>query len=89
MLPISKSVVTKKTKKTGSVYYKHTGFPGGLKKTTLGTILEGRFPERAIELSVRRMMPTNKMRKHLMRHLYIYKGDTHPHIAQCPKPLSF
>ena len=44
-------------KLTDKVYYRHTGHPGGIKSTTAGKILSGRFPERAIEMAVKRMLP--------------------------------
>ena len=52
-----------------------------------GQILEGKFPERVLELAVKRMMPGGPLKRQQMTHLKIYGGATHPHDAQNPKPL--
>lgn len=69
------------------IYYRHSGYPGGLKKITLRKQLE-RHPERVIRSAVRGMLPRNSLGKRLLRNLRIYAGPTHPHSAQNPKPLS-
>ncbi|HRN88465.1 50S ribosomal protein L13 [Hyphomicrobium sp.] len=69
------------------VYYRHTGYAGGIKATTPKQILEGRFPERVIELAVERMLARGPLQRKLMRNLKIYKGTEHPHAAQTPTPL--
>jgi len=63
------------------VYYRHTGYMGGLKETTLAEMLE-RKPERVIELAVRGMLPRNKLARRLLGHLKVYAGPEHPHGAQ-------
>lgn len=63
------------------VYYRHTGYIGGLKETTLNDMLE-RNPRRVIELSVRGMLPRNRLSRHLLGHLKVYAGPDHPHEAQ-------
>jgi large subunit ribosomal protein L13 len=63
------------------VYYRHTGYMGGIKEENLGSLLKRR-PERVIELAVRGMLPRNKLAKHLLRHLKVYGGADHPHEAQ-------
>jgi large subunit ribosomal protein L13 len=63
------------------IYYRHTGYMGGLKETTLGDMLQ-RKPERVIELAVRGMLPRNKLARHLLGHLKVYAGPEHPHGAQ-------
>ncbi|WP_333795303.1 50S ribosomal protein L13 [Hyphomicrobium sp.] len=68
-------------------YYRHTGYPGGLKTTTPRRIIEGRFPERVIELAVERMLRRGPLQRKLMRNLKIYKGAEHPHAAQTPIAL--
>src|SRR5690606_6590428 len=68
-------------------YYRHTGYVGGLKTTTPKRILEGRFPERVIELAVERMLRRGPLQRKLMRNLKVYKGTEHPHAAQTPTPL--
>ena len=72
------------------IYYRHTGYMGGLKETPLGDMLQ-RQPRRVIELSVRGMLPRNRLARHLLRHLKVYAGPDHPHEAQVnagPQPLS-
>ena len=68
-------------------YYRHTGYPGGLKIRTPRMIQEGKFPERIVELAVERMMKRGPLQRKLMRNLKIYKGPDHPHAAQNPVAL--
>jgi large subunit ribosomal protein L13 len=63
------------------IYYRHTGYMGGLKETTLRNRME-RQPERVIEDAVKGMLPRNKLARHLLRHLKVYAGPEHPHEAQ-------
>jgi large subunit ribosomal protein L13 len=69
------------------VYYRHSGFPGGLRTQTAREVLD-RHPERLIEMAVRGMLPTNKMRDVQLRRLKVYKGAEHPHTAQTPGELA-
>jgi large subunit ribosomal protein L13 len=66
------------------VYYRHSGYPGGMKTTTLRQTLEGRFPERALQHAVRGMVMHNRLGKDIMSRLKIYAGPEHPHEAQKP-----
>jgi large subunit ribosomal protein L13 len=68
-------------------YYRHTGYPGGIKGVTAGKVLEGRFPERILEKAVERMIPRGPLGRQQMRNLRIFKGGEHPHAAQDPQPL--
>jgi len=68
------------------VYYRHTGYPGGLRKVTVSKMLETR-PERVIEEAVLGMLPKNKLRKQFARRLRVYRGAAHPHEAQKPEVL--
>lgn len=68
------------------IYYRHSGYPGGLKKRTLRE-LRASHPERVIELAVRGMLPRNTLGEHLRRKLKVYAGPTHPHQAQQPVPV--
>lgn len=68
-------------------YYKHTGYPGGIKETTPARILEGRFPERVLEKAVERMIPSGPLGRQQMRNLRVYAGTEHPHEAQSPETL--
>jgi large subunit ribosomal protein L13 len=74
----------KSEKKSGKIYYRHTGFPGGIKQTTAGKLLEGKFADRVIKLAVRRMLPGNKLCMNIFKNLFVYSGPQHPHEAQKP-----
>ena len=73
-------------KATDKIYFRHTGYPGGIKETSFGKLMET-HPERAIEIAVKGMMPRNKLSKAMLGKLKIYAGGEHPHTAQQPKPL--
>ena len=79
----------KADKKDGKIYYRHTGFVGGIKEITAGKILEGKFPERVLEFAVRRMITRNNLGRDQMKNLYIYAGDNHPHAGQKPAVYDF
>ena len=68
-------------------YFWHTGYPGGIKERSARQILEGRFPERALEAAVRRMMPRGPLGRQQMKNLRVYAGAAHPHEAQQPESL--
>lgn len=68
-------------KRQQKIYYRHTGYMGGLKETTLEEML-AKDPRRVIELAVRGMLPRNRLASHLLRHLKVYSGPDHPHEAQ-------
>jgi large subunit ribosomal protein L13 len=74
-------------KHTDKIYYRHTGYPGGIKQRTPRQILEGKFPERVVEKAVERMLKRGPLQRKLMRNLKVYKGAEHPHAAQNPQPL--
>ena len=67
-------------------YYRHSGYPGGLRTRTLGEMLE-RKPEDVIRLAVRGMLPRNRLARQQLRKLKVYAGPDHPHTAQKPEPL--
>ncbi|HHJ07412.1 MAG TPA: 50S ribosomal protein L13 [Anaerolineae bacterium] len=68
------------------IYYRHSGYPGGLKQITLREQLN-RFPERAIEHAVKGMLPKNRLGRRMFKKLKVYAGAEHPHAAQQPQPL--
>ncbi len=77
-------------KRDDKVYYKHTGYPGGLKDTTAAKILDGRFPERVLKKAVQRMLPKESpLARQQLSHLHIYAGAEHPHTAQKPEKIDF
>jgi large subunit ribosomal protein L13 len=75
--------------KKGKFYYRHTGFPGGIKETTAGKILMGKYPERVIQMAVQRMISRNTLGSKQMGNLHVYAGEEHPHQAQQPKVFDF
>jgi large subunit ribosomal protein L13 len=68
------------------MYYRHSGYPGGLKKRTLNDMLERR-PEEVIRLAVRGMLPKNRLARKQLTKLKVYAGPEHPHEAQKPQKL--
>lgn len=83
----SKVVLTGK-KAEQKFYYRHSGYPGGLKKMRYDELLS-RWPERAVYLAVKRMLPSNRLGRALMGKLKIYAGSSHPHEAQKPSRWQF
>lgn len=75
--------------KDGKIYYRHTGFPGGIKQVTAGKLLAGKYPERVITLAVSRMITKNVLGAKQLSHLYVYAADQHPHAAQQPELCNF
>jgi len=69
------------------VYYRHTGYAGGIKGISAGKLLEGRFPERVLEKAVERMIPRGPLGRQQMRNLHLFAGTEHPHAGQQPEPL--
>jgi large subunit ribosomal protein L13 len=68
------------------MYYRHSGYPGGLRQVTLRRRLET-HPERVIESAVRGMLPKNRLGRKMYKKLKVYAGPDHPHQAQKPKPM--
>ncbi len=73
-------------KETGKIYYRHSGYPGGIKGTSLGRMRET-HPERIIEKAVKGMLPRNPLGRAMFKQLKVYAGATHPHSAQQPETL--
>ncbi|OGO15846.1 MAG: 50S ribosomal protein L13 [Chloroflexi bacterium RBG_13_68_17] len=82
----AKITVTGK-KLDNKIYFRHSGYPGGVRKVTLRDQL-ARFPERVVQAAVWGMLPHNRMGRKLLRKLKVYGGTDHPHQAQNPKPLA-
>ena len=68
------------------VYYRHSGYPGGLRSITLREQLK-RYPTRPVELAVKGMLPKNKLGRKMLKKLKVYTGSEHPHQAQEPVVL--
>jgi large subunit ribosomal protein L13 len=73
--------------KLGEFRYRHSGYPGGLSKRTVGELLDTR-PERLIEIAVKGMLPKNTLGRAQLKKLKIYRGPAHPHAAQKPQPFT-
>lgn len=70
------------------MYYRHSGYPGGLKSTTAKDLLQ-RKPERVLEHAVKGMLPKNRLGRRMFKKMKIYTGPQHPHEAQQPEVLTF
>lgn len=68
------------------IYYRHTGFPGGIRETNFAKLHATR-PERVLQKAVKGMLPKGPLGYAMLRKLKVYAGDTHPHSAQQPKAL--
>jgi large subunit ribosomal protein L13 len=82
----AKDTVVTGNKETDKIYYRHSGFPGGIKDATLAEVRE-KFPERLIEKAVKGMLPKNKLSPERMKRLKIYAGPEHNHAAQTPEKV--
>jgi large subunit ribosomal protein L13 len=74
-------------KRAAKRYYRHSGYPGGMRSRTLGEMLERR-PEEVIRLAVRGMLPRNRLGRKQLTKLKVYAGPDHPHAAQQPQPMA-
>ena len=74
-------------KRQQKMYYRHTGYPGGLRQRSAAQVLEGRHPERVIQEAVRRMLPKGPLGRDQLRKLHVYAGPEHPHQGAKPEPL--
>lgn len=73
-------------KRSDKKYYRHSGYPGGIKERTLTEMLERR-PEEVIRLAVKGMLPRNRLARKQLTKLKVYAGPDHPHTAQKPQPM--
>ena len=74
-------------KRADSIFYWHTGYPGGIKGRSKGAILDGKHPERVIMKAVERMVARGPLGRQIMSNLRVYAGPSHPHEAQQPTTL--
>ncbi len=74
-------------KSKDKIYYRHTGYPGGIKQRVAGDILTGKHPERVLMKAVERMLPKGPLGRRVFSNLKVYAGEEHPHHAQNPKSL--
>jgi large subunit ribosomal protein L13 len=83
----AEKVYVQPKKKLQKIYYRHSGYPGGLKATPLAEML-ARKPEEVLRIAVRGMLPKNSLGRKMLRKLKIYAGSQHPHQAQRPQPVA-
>ncbi len=83
----AEQVVLTGKKLRNKVYYRHSGYPGGIKATTPSRVLRER-PERVVEMAIRGMLPKTKLGDALFRKVKVYAGGAHPHAAQRPQPFA-
>lgn len=69
------------------LYYRHTGYPGGIRSTSAGKMMQTK-PEWLIETAVRGMLPKNRLGRHIFNKLKVYRGAEHPHAAQRPEAIT-
>jgi large subunit ribosomal protein L13 len=79
-------IVVTGNKRTDKIYYRHSGYPGGIRSRTLNDMLERR-PEEVIRKAVKGMLPRNRLARQQINKLKVYAGPEHPHEAQQPKPM--
>jgi large subunit ribosomal protein L13 len=82
----AEKVVLTGNKRDQAFAYRHSGYPGGLRKQSFGELLETK-PERLLEKVVKGMLPKNKLGRAQGKKLKVYAGPDHPHAAQKPKPF--
>ena len=75
-------------KEKSKIYYKHSGYPGGLKSETLGN-LRTRFPEKILERAIKGMLPKNVLGRKVFKNAKIYRDSFHPHESQQPVLIEF
>jgi large subunit ribosomal protein L13 len=74
-------------KREQKIYYRHTGYPGGIKSITAGKLLDGPHADRVVRTAVRGMLPKNSLGRQMLTKLKVYAGPNHPHAAQQPQEL--
>lgn len=82
----AKKAVATGNKELGKKYYRHSGFPGGIKELRLEEVRD-KYPERIIEQAVQGMLPKNKLAKDMMKRLHVFAGEDHNHNAQSPEKV--
>lgn len=83
----AKDVAVTGSKMDNKMYYRHSGYPGALKKTPMKKVMETK-PEMVIEKAVSGMIPHNRLKKEILEKLKVYAGEEHPHEAQKPEILT-
>ena len=86
MIVNAEKVAVTSDKSQSKIYYRHSGYPGGLRAESFESLRERR-PEAIIERAVRGMLPKNRLGRQMLRKLKVHAGPDHPHRAQSPQPL--
>lgn len=84
----AEQVAVTSRKSQDKIYYRHSGYPGGLKEESFASLIVRR-PQAVIERAVRGMLPHNRLGRQMIRKLKVYAGPDHPHAAQRPEELRF
>jgi large subunit ribosomal protein L13 len=84
----AEKVVFTGNKRRDKTYYRHTGYPGGIKQRKAHEILDGDHPERVVKKAVERMLPDGPLGRRQLSNLWVYVGGEHPHEAQKPQELN-
>ncbi len=74
-------------KREQKTYYRHSGFPGGIRSITAGKLLESAHADRVVHSAIRGMLPKNSLGRKMLAKLKVYAGPDHPHASQKPKEL--
>jgi large subunit ribosomal protein L13 len=82
----AEKIVVTGSKRTQKLYYRHSGYPGGIKSRSLEEMLDRR-PEEVIRIAVKGMLPKNRLARRQITKLKVYAGPEHPHQAQQPTPM--
>ncbi|PTL56368.1 50S ribosomal protein L13 [Paraconexibacter algicola] len=82
----AEKIVVTGNKRNDKMYYRHSGFPGGLKSRTFEEMIDRR-PEEVIRKAVKGMLPKNRLARKQLTKLKVYAGPEHPHEAQKPQPM--
>jgi large subunit ribosomal protein L13 len=80
-------VYVQESKREKKLYYRHSGYPGGLKSASLGNLLDNK-PQEVMRKAVKGMLPKNSLGRQMLRKLKVYAGDAHPHEAQRPQTVA-
>lgn len=83
----AEKVLVTGNKGSDKMYYRHSGFPGGIKGASFDQMI-ARKPEEVIEIAVKGMLPKNPLGRDMFRKLKVYRGENHPHVAQQPQALN-
>ncbi len=82
----AKKIEVTGNKAENKIYYRHTGYPGGIKKISFKDQLD-KDPEKLIRDAVKGMLPKNRLNRQIIKKLKVYNGENHPHVAQNPEVI--